>query len=445
MADRTGIAWTDHTFNPWIGCQKVSPGCDNCLTPDTVILYRDRSWRPLADARAGDELLGFPESEGAPTERLEVSTVERVWPVRERAVEIRTSEHVIVASYGHPFAAQEANGWRWREPRDFSLLTTQLRTLPATPLEPSGPERMRGRRAGPTGGDGTSRTGSGPQNTAPAEASPVVAMADVGETDLIDIQTSTGTFFANGFAVHNCYAETLSNRRGWTQWGPEGKRVRTGAAYWRRPLAWNRQAQQEGRDHLVFCASLADVMDNQAPEGARDELFALIQDTPNLIWQLLSKRPQNFERFLPEDWGESGYRNVWLGVSAENQEEYDRRWPILAATPAVIRFISYEPALDSLTLAGHEARPDWLIWGGESGPGCRPMEPAWARRIEAQCAEFGVAVFAKQWGDYRHNPLVAEQGRTIREAKALDPHGKGGAMLDGREPLREFPRSAGRQ
>ena len=130
----------------------------------------------------------------------------------------------------------------------------------------------------------------------------------------------------------NCYAETLTKRHGWTQWGPNGERKRTSAGYWRKPLAWDRRAGEARRRELVFCASLADVFDNQAPEGAREDLWQLVRNTPNLDWQLLTKRPQNFDEFLPKDWN-GGYPNVWLGVSAENQEEYDRRWPILARTP----------------------------------------------------------------------------------------------------------------
>ena len=238
-----------------------------------------------------------------------------------------------------------------------------------------------------------------------------------------------------------CYAEALTNRHGWTQWGPEGERVRTGADNWKKPLAWNRAAEREGKPHLVFCASLADVFDNQAPEGAREELWDLIRETPGLIWQLLTKRPQNMAEMLPPEWPE-GFGHVWLGMTAENQEEYDRRWPILAETPAVLRFVSYEPALGPLTLLGHGARPGWLIWGGESGPGCRPMEPGWARAIRDECRELAVPVFAKQWGDYRHSPLVVEQGMRVPEARELDAHGKGGSLLDG-ELVRQFPAAAG--
>ena len=235
----------------------------------------------------------------------------------------------------------------------------------------------------------------------------------------------------------NCYAETMNKWTGWTQWGPGGKRVRTSASTWRKPLAWDRKAAAEGVRRMVFCASLADVFDNQAPEGARDDLWDLVRNTLNLDWQILTKRPRNFAQLLPCDWGE-GYPNVWLGISSEDQAEYDRRWPLLAATPAVVRFVSYEPALGPLTLAGHDAKPDWVIWGGESGPGARPMDPQWAWDITTEALSEGVAVFGKQWGSYANNPLVTEMGLTVPEARVMDPYGKGGALLDG-QLWREFP------
>ena len=237
----------------------------------------------------------------------------------------------------------------------------------------------------------------------------------------------------------NCYAEKLTLRRRWTQWGPEGKRKRTSENYWREPIRWDRRAKAAGTQERVFCASLADVLDNQAPPGAREDLWQLIRSTPNLDWQLLTKRPQNLEEMLPPDWGE-GYPNVWLGVSAEDQNQYDRRWPILARTPAIIKFISYEPTLGGVSLAGQDSMPDWLIWGGESGSRRRRLEPEWIRRITQECCQHGVAVFGKQWGAYEDNPLVTEAGIPIAEVKKMDPekNGKGGAMLDG-QLWREFP------
>ncbi len=237
----------------------------------------------------------------------------------------------------------------------------------------------------------------------------------------------------------NCYAEKLTLWHGWTQWGPEGERKRTSENYWRQPIRWDRRAEAGGTQERVFCASLADVLDNQAPPGAREDLWQLIRSTPNLDWQLLTKRPQNLEEMMPPDWGE-GYPNVWLGVSAEDQNEYDRRWPILARTPAGIRFISYEPALGEISLAGHDSTPDWLIWGGESGTPRRRLNPEWIRRITQECCQQGVAVFGKQWGAYEDNPLVTEAGIPIAEVKKIDTeeNGKGGAMLDG-HLWREFP------
>ena len=239
----------------------------------------------------------------------------------------------------------------------------------------------------------------------------------------------------------HCYAETLNQRYGWTEWGPQGKRRRTSPANWKNPLAWHRAALRLGVKRRVFCASLADVFDNQAPEGAREDLWQLIRDTPGLDWQLLTKRPQNMLQMLPQDWNPEKYSNVWLGITAENQAEYDRRWPLLAQTPATVRFISYEPALGPLNLACHEAKPDWLIWGGESGPNSRVMNARWVRDITQECKKLDIPVFGKQWGSYASNPLVQEQGMDSKGARKIDPeqNGKGGALLDG-ELHRNFPR-----
>ena len=233
MAENTKIEWTNHTFNSWIGCQKVSPGCDNCLAPDTKVLYRDRTWRPLADVSVGTS---YWASRNQGERRCSGSRHRRSRRSGQYANAPSKSgpgphhRRLLRPPIRRPKADKE---WQWREPRNFSLLTTHLRALTQA-------------------GD-------------PAEAEQIIALSDVGETDLIDMQTSTGTFFANGFAVHNCYAETLSNRRGWTQWGPEGERVRTSPAYWRQPRAWDRKAQAAGERHRVFCASLADVFDNPGP------------------------------------------------------------------------------------------------------------------------------------------------------------------------------------
>jgi protein gp37 len=191
--------------------------------------------------------------------------------------------------------------------------------------------------------------------------------------------------------------------------------------------------------HAFFCASLADVFDNQAEPSWREDLFALIRECHRLDWLVLTKRPQNIFKMLPPDWG-NGYRNIWLGVTAQNQMFFDQRWKLLQNIPAAIKFISYEPALGSLSLPKVGPLSDWLITGGESGGGARPLKPRWIRNIIEECRNRGVAVFHKQWGNYQNNPLVVEKVMCIKDAKALDCFGKGGGLVDGKL-VREYPLS----
>lgn len=199
----------------------------------------------------------------------------------------------------------------------------------------------------------------------------------------------------------HCYAETLMDHRyGKVQWGPHGERLRTSPSNWKKPEQWARAAN--GSRPRVFCASLADVFDNKAPLGARDDLFNLIRATPQLDWLLLTKRPENIRKMLPDNWGLTGYANVWLGTTCEDQPAYDRRWPILAGTPAAVRFISYEPAIGPVfpeaarKADGTLGYPDWIICGGESGPGARMMPAGWAADMKWACEEKGIAFFMKQ-------------------------------------------------
>lgn len=194
----------------------------------------------------------------------------------------------------------------------------------------------------------------------------------------------------------HCYAESLAKRYGWVEWGPHGERKRTSAANWKKPPQWDRAARAAGKRPRVFCASLADVFDNQVPEHWRIDLFDLIGNTENLDWLLLTKRPENIAKMLPTNWNVADWSNVWLGTTCEDQFAYDRRWPILREIPAAVRFISYEPAIGPLRLPLDAVYPDWLICGGESGPGARMMEPWWADRIKSDCKVEGVRFFMKQ-------------------------------------------------
>lgn len=197
----------------------------------------------------------------------------------------------------------------------------------------------------------------------------------------------------------HCYAESLSKRYGWVEWGPHGERKLTSAANWRKPHLWNKEAKRTGKRPRVFCSSLADVWDNAVPAAWRKDLFDLIRNTPNLDWLLLTKRPENIAKMLRPAIGEAElwpWRNVWLGTTCEDQEHYDRRWPILSKTAAVVHFISYEPAIGPLRLPNGPDQPDWLICGGESGVGARHMPAAWAVDIRNDCERAGVYFFMKQ-------------------------------------------------
>lgn len=278
----------------------------------------------------------------------------------------------------------------------------------------------------------------------------------------------------------HCYAETLvSTRFGLPVWGPSSTtpRQRTSASNWKKPLAWDRAAAKARKRTRVFCASLADVFEDH-PQVApwRTELFALIEATPHLDWQLLTKRPENMLRMLPPAWLDKPRANVWLGTTVEDQRRANERIPHLLATPAVVRFLSCEPLLEAVDLSAFEVRADhhsrdalskrngrwgtcaacprvegavfpeqceftsrydhqlqppgihWLIAGGESGPGARPFDLAWARSLRDQCASAGVAYFFKQCGSHprcdRTDAIqLAAKGRWIADAPGA-PHGR---------------------
>ncbi len=209
----------------------------------------------------------------------------------------------------------------------------------------------------------------------------------------------------------NCYADTLSHRYGFDVWGPDTARRVFGVKHWNEPMKWNREAGMLGRPAKVFCSSMCDLFeDHPTIDQERAKLWPLIRATPNLIWQLLTKRADRIAACLPGDWG-AGYPNVWLGVSVESQEYADARIPRLCDVPAAVRFLSVEPMLGPVKLcSGCPGCPSdcgwakgkrmpglagpsgisWVIVGGESGPKSRPMHPDWARSLRDQCAAASV-------------------------------------------------------
>lgn len=263
-----------------------------------------------------------------------------------------------------------------------------------------------------------------------------------------------------GPGCDHCYAEQHNARFGGgvaVNFGPGAPRRRTSVANWRKPLKWNANAcwfvqcntcgwrgESKGATcsgchgcdtsparQRVFCASLADVFDNAVDPQWRADLFSLIERTPNLDWLLLTKRIGNVRGMLAELAHGSDpdlslldmmpLPNVWIGATIVNQAEADRDIPKLLELPARVRFLSMEPLLGPVDLERPRPGPDldqgggrmicqpwliqsginWVIVGGESGPGARPMHPDWARSLRDQCQAAGVPFLFKQWGHWQ--------------------------------------------
>jgi protein gp37 len=231
----------------------------------------------------------------------------------------------------------------------------------------------------------------------------------------------------------HCYAEALSLRRGWSKkpWtGPNAvENVRLHPDRLDQPLRWKKPRR-------VFVNSMSDLFHEQVPDSFIDQVFAVMADARVHTFQVLTKRPVRMRGYLvgADRWRRIAYEyacrtlargkrpagdprehvpwplpNVWLGVSVEDQRRADERIPLLLSTPAAIRFVSAEPLLGPVDIRAyiaqpvpydpyHEQRLNWLIVGGESGPGARAMDVAWARASVRQCREAGVACFVKQLG-----------------------------------------------
>lgn len=253
-------------------------------------------------------------------------------------------------------------------------------------------------------------------------------------------------------ACDHCYAEELMDRRyKRVQWGSGNPRIRTTENSWKKPVLWNKRAAHSETPVTVFCASLADVFDNEVSPQWRADLLALIEATPNLTWLLLTKRIGNVLRMvhrLPA--------NAAIGATIVTQEEYDRDNPKLAEVKArlspAFTFSSFEPLLGPIMI--DDNAPDWVIVGGESGKHARPMHPEWARSLRDQCQAAGVAFFFKQWGEWTfkachgadlafadlapNERMIRGSGRANHMLATRIGKKAAGALLDGRE-YRELP------
>lgn len=340
MAENSKIQWTHHTFNPWRGCTKVSPGCAHCYAetlsgrnPKTLGVWGPNGTRVVAAESYWREPLKWDAAAKTAGER----------------------HRVFCASLADVFED-------WQRPM----------------VDSQGREMQRG--------------GNWPRNDGPCSAAGPVTMGDV-----------------------------------------------------------------------------------------RKRLFLLIAATPNLDWLLLTKRPEGITHRIVEAqykmtdpelgaWTEAIERNVWLGTSVENQAVADERIPLLLTAPAAVHFLSMEPLLSEVRLKPEwmphkfnrepscdhcetcvgrpgwlESRPDrhgpfvsWVIVGGESGPGARPMHPDWARSLRDQCRAAGVPFHFKQWGEFIHPhptelrlspaPVTEWEGIMIQRVGKKEA----GRLLDGR-------------
>lgn len=224
------------------------------------------------------------------------------------------------------------------------------------------------------------------------------------------------------------------------------------------PLHWRNPSR-------VFVNSMSDLFHESLPDEAIDRVFAVIARCPQHTFQILTKRPDRMREYLTENGGHEARRriqdvidppgtlglnhdamrlfdawplpNVWIGVSVEDQQRADERIPLLFQTPAAVRFVSYEPALgpvdfddtrDWLTankvyrnreLDGNLETLDWLICGGESGPGARSFKFKWALDAEEQCRLAHVPFFMKQVGS--NSDAMDWMGMKLRDKKGGDP------------------------
>lgn len=305
----------------------------------------------------------------------------------------------------------------------------------------------------------------------------------------------------NGGGCDHCYAEVstpvrIMRSKGVEAWGPHGQRQRTSAHNWKQPLAWNARRfmqcsecgwrgeastpligcgvcgsiELDDARRSVFCASLADWLDNAAPIEWVVDLLELVRTTPHLDWLLLTKRISNWRPrlllalqylvdFPSKNVALGGWISAWLdgqapanvriGATVVNQDEADRDIPKLLAVPARVRFLSIEPMLSAVAiwrwlkphcerhpgdlepdgkcevcegrgiwgigepLEESEKAPirpglDWVIAGGESGHNARPMHPRWPQYLQEQCAKAKVPFLFKQWGEFVSGSQAAD-------------------------------------
>ena len=250
----------------------------------------------------------------------------------------------------------------------------------------------------------------------------------------------------------NCYAEGIAKRF----WGE-----RKFSDVQCHPERFNALGRLGKTSKRVFVNSMSDLFHKDVPLDFISEVFAEMAVHPLHTFIVLTKRPQRMAEAVDYFGGDlwRGYKNIWLGVSVENQQAADERIPYLLQTPAPVRFVSCEPLLGPVDLVkgmhggkvdepiDPVSRIDWAICGGESGPHARPMHPDWVRSLRDQCQAARVPFFFKQWGEWAPDCLcdTPEPCLTIVRPQpglmgCMFRCGKkaAGDLLDGRE-WHEYP------
>lgn len=233
----------------------------------------------------------------------------------------------------------------------------------------------------------------------------------------------------------HCYAKRMANRLKGRYGYPADNpfRVTFHPERLEDPLRWKTPRR-------VFVCSMGDFFHGMVMLEWKERVFRIIDSCPEHTFMFLTKRPENVA-----SWWYTGPRNnVWLGVTAENQRRLDERVVELLRIPAAVRFVSVEPMLgpvrigDSVIIAQRGDKPDgnsrgidWVIAGGETGPGARPMHPDWVRSLRDQCANARVPFFFKQWGFWKGSA-------DFNGTSMIPASERRGRLLDGRE-WNEFP------
>lgn len=268
----------------------------------------------------------------------------------------------------------------------------------------------------------------------------------------------------------NCYAERVSKRlRGRCGYPAEDPfRVTLHPERLEEPLRWRKPS-------MIFVCSMGDLFHEDVPRWIRFEVMDIILQAKQHIFLILTKRPANMKDFFEWYYTKAGrttetIKNLWLGITAENQEMADLRIPILLQIPAVVRFVSVEPMLGPVDLTAvrlpdhlqpdwaygmpygitfdalqpneshiydSENHLDWVICGGETGPDARPMHPDWVRSLRDQCQSADVPFFFKSWGEWVCRPWSSDNGRKRELCLGMDGtsvYAQVGHMMGFRKP-----------